>query len=113
MSEASLELWQAFVAFLGQLMTVLALLGRRLLPWLPALAWCAWWLWCVNWQKAWPVLARGGWVPVVLLVLVSALAWSRIFPSTHPIEGVTFPNFWWQLGACTLLALLALFCGFL
>jgi len=109
MSEASLELWLSFLSFLGSLATFLAAIGRTLLPWLPALAWCAWWLWCVNWKKAWPVLAGGGWVVVVLLVLVSALAWSRIFPGKY----LGLPNFWWQLGTCSVLALLALFCGYL
>src|SRR3712207_7152335 len=32
--------------------------------------------------RSWPVLARGGWAPVVLLMIVSALVWSQIAPST-------------------------------
>jgi len=113
MSEASLELLSSFVAFLAQLANFLGLLGRKLLPWLPVLAWCAWWLWCADWKKAWPILARGGWVPVVLFILAAALAWSRIFPSSEPFPGLRLPNFWWQVGACSGLALLALFCGYL
>src|SRR5262249_60099750 len=113
MSEASLELLSSFVAFLAQLANFLGLLGRKLLPWLPVLAWCAWWLWCADWKKAWPVLARGAWVPVVLFVLVVALAWSRITSSPEPFISAPLPNFWWQLGACTGMVLLALFCGYL
>jgi hypothetical protein len=74
-----------------------------LLPWLVLALWCAWWLWCVNWKDTWPVLARGGWVGVVLLVLTIALAWSAMYPAK--------PNFWWQLGCTSALALVALFCG--
>jgi hypothetical protein len=48
----------------------------------------------------------------VLLVLVSALAWSRISP-TVAVFGLTLPTFWGQVGACTALVLVALFCGFL
>ncbi len=90
------------------LSTILAIL-----PWLLLVVWCAWWLWCVNWQDAWPILARGGWVVVVLFVLVGALAWAAVLPSRGPWEkqGVPLPNFWWQLGGTTLLALLALLCG--
>jgi hypothetical protein len=83
------------------------------LPWLPAGLWCAWWLFGVNWKKAWPVLATGGWVGVVLLTFLSALAWSQIFPRSVHWLGVTLPNFWWQLGSCSALALVALFCGWL
>src|SRR5262245_24350093 len=114
MSEASLELLVSFVRFLAQLMNFLGVLGRVLLPWVPVLLWCAWWLWCADWKKVWPVLSRGAWVPVALFVLVSALAWSRIFPSSGPFGSrLPLPNFWWQVGACTALALLALFCGYL
>ena len=113
MSEAFLDLWWSFAAFLGQLGTLLAMLGRALLPWLPAGLWCAWWLWCVNWKRAFPVLKKGGWVVVVLVVLASALAWSGAFPSSGPFPRLPLANFWWQLGACATLALVALFCGWL
>jgi hypothetical protein len=76
-----------------------------------AILWCAWWLWCVNWKDAWPVLARGAWIVVVLFVIGSAMAWSAIFPSTCNCLGFPLPNFWWELGATTGLALLALLCG--
>ena len=39
----------------------------------------------------------------------SALAWSGVFPERH----FGLPNFWGQLLACTLLALVALLCGWL
>jgi hypothetical protein len=78
---------------------------------LPVGLWCAWWLWCVNWKKTWPVLAEGGWMPVVLLVLIVALAWSRIFPSQCTCLGFPIANFVWQLGGVTALVLMALFCG--
>src|SRR5262245_36577162 len=42
------------------------------------IAWVAWWLFAVNWKKAWPVLAEGAWAPLVLLILVGALVWSRL-----------------------------------
>src|SRR5688572_26569554 len=113
MWQSLIELWAAFAAFLTQLAAVLAVAGRESLPWLPGGLWCAWWLWGVNWPKAWQVLARGGWVGVVLVVFASALAWSATFPSTARVLGLPLPNFWWQLGACSALAGVALFCGWL
>lgn len=106
-----MQLVGAIGTFIAAVATFVAWLGRALLPWLPGGLWCAWWLWCVNWKHAWPVLARGGWIVVVLLTFVSALAWAGIFPSSCDCLGFPLANFWWQLGACTTLALVALFCG--
>lgn len=101
-------LWQLVLV----LIRLVSELGALALHWWLVLFWVAWWLWGVNWQKAWPVLARGAWVPVVLLVLIAALAWSRIMPSQWTVAGaITLPNFWWQLGAVSGLACVALFCG--
>jgi hypothetical protein len=61
----------------------------------------------VNWKKTWSVLAQGAWAPVVLLMVVGALVWSQISPTTAG------PNFWWQLGWVSVLAAVTLFCGWL
>jgi hypothetical protein len=103
---------------LGQLFDVLQTLVQEvvglLAPWLLLFAWLAWWLWAVNWRRAWPVLAQGAWVPVVLLMLVSALVWASLFPSACDCLGFTsVSNFWWQLGGVSLFVSLALFCGWL
>jgi hypothetical protein len=76
-------------------------------------AWVAWWLCAVNWVKAWDWLAKGAWVVVVLLVVIGALVWSRIAPSAYSLGFMHIPNFWWQLVGTSLLACLALFCGWL
>jgi hypothetical protein len=100
------ELWQT----LGQLLHVVVHLLVQLQPVIAALvlllAWTAWWLWAVNWQKAWPILAGGAWVPLVLLMIVVALVWSRL----APVESF---NFWAQFGGVALLVGLALFSGWL
>ena len=70
---------------------------------LPLGLWIVLWLWTVNWQKLWPVLAHGAWAPAVLLLLIGAVVWSRIEPW----------RFIWQLGVVAGLAILALFCGWL
>ena len=90
---------------LGRVFTILLSL-------LPVGLWCAWWLGAVNWKKAWPVLAQGAWVPVVLLMLMATMAWSRIAPGPCDCLGsVKVPGPWWQLGAVCALVALALFCG--
>jgi hypothetical protein len=92
----------------------LARVFTTLLHLLPGGLWCAWWLWAVNWKKAWPVLAEGAWAPVVLLMLMAAMVWSRIAPSPCDCLGfVTVPNGWWQLGSVAALVATALFCGWL
>jgi hypothetical protein len=81
---------------------------------LPAALWCAFWLLAVNWKKLWPVLAAGAWAPVVLLVIMAALVWSRLQPGPGSVLGiVSVPNFWSQLGGAAALAGVALFCGWL
>jgi hypothetical protein len=81
---------------------------------IPIALWCAWWLWGVNWKKAWPVLAAGGWVPVVLLMAVATLVWSRLDArGCNCLGAVVIPNVWWQLGSVCTLAAVALFCGWL
>jgi len=85
-----------------------------LLALLPGGLWWAWWLWAVNWKKAWPVLAEGAWLPVLLLMGVVTLVWSRISPSEGYWLGfVPLPNVWWQLGSVCALTATALFCGWL
>jgi hypothetical protein len=97
------------VANLGALLWVL--LGW-LAHWWVGVAWFVWWLWGVDWTRVWPVLARGGWVVVALLVVIAALAWSQIAPEGSP--GLfAFSNFWWHLAVVGALAALTLFCGWL
>jgi hypothetical protein len=107
------SLWQTFgelFAVLGQLLIqLLALAGH----WLLLIVWVAWWLLAVNWQKAWPVLRSGGWAPLVLLMLMVALAWSRLQAVRYEIFDLSIANFVWQLAAVCLLVALTLFCGWL
>jgi hypothetical protein len=86
----------------------------RVVAVLPLALWCVWWLWGVNWRKAWPMLAEGGWAPVVLLMLMASMAWTAIDARPYDCLGMaTIPNGWWQLGAVCMLTALALFCGWL
>lgn len=74
--------------------------------------WLLFCLFAINWKKMWPTLSEGAWVPLLLLLILVALEWSRIHESEITILGViTVGNFWWQLLAVGLLAALGLFAG--
>src|SRR5262249_28466635 len=78
------------------------------------LLWIVWWLWAVNWTKAWAALAQGAWVGVVLLVLLAAMAWSHIDQSPWAVAGIgSVPSSWASLACVSAFTALALFCGWL
>jgi hypothetical protein len=105
-------MWDKLVQLFLILMSLLADLSRFASHWLLLIVWVAWWLWAVNWQRVWPVLARGAWLPVVLLLVMAALVWSQLAPSDCNCLGfITVANFWWQLGAVGSMGALTLFCG--
>jgi hypothetical protein len=108
------ELLQRIGDLLYALVDVLWSFGVLLYVLLPVGLWCVWWLCAVDWKRLWPVLARGAWAPLVLLMVVAALGWSRIDPGRFDrLPFLTIPPFWWHLGAVALLTALALFCGYL
>src|SRR5947209_3448880 len=109
MSEILHTLVELFVV-LGRLIAELLAFG---LHWLLLIFWMAWWLAAVNWKKAWPVLAMGGWIPLTLLTIVGAFVWSQVVPSTPTFLGGVLPNFWWQFLACGVIVGSALFAGWL
>jgi hypothetical protein len=79
---------------------------------LPGGLFTVWCLWGVNWRRAWPVLATGGWVPMVLIGLMAAFVWSLIWPTNAIVLGfLVVPNLVWQLGSVAILIGVALFCG--
>jgi hypothetical protein len=108
------EIFNNLVQLVTTLGTLVVEIGTLLLRHALLIAWVAWWLWGVNWTTAWRALANGGWAVVVLLTVLAALAWAALAPGTYDFLGLfPIPNFWWQLGAVTLVVLLALLCGWL
>src|SRR5262245_5758104 len=101
------SLWQLLVD-IGRLLAALGQFGLR---WWLLLLWLAWWTCAVDWRKAWPALRQGAWAPVLLLIVMAALAWSRLDARPLPLGFTTVGNFWWQLGAVSLFAASALVCG--
>jgi len=80
-----------------------------LLPYALGFAFC---LWGINWQRMRPALRAGAWVPLTLLLVLVALAWSQIAPRRLPVFGIlSAPNFWWQLCYVAILAGIGVFAG--
>src|SRR5262245_52782375 len=87
-------LWQLVLGPLSLVKEVAELALR----WGLVIAWVAWWLWGVNWKNAWARLREGAWAPLVLLMILIALVWSRISPGDLQFLGLlNIPNFWAQL----------------
>jgi hypothetical protein len=107
--------WSLLMQLFSILSQLLAPLIQSAVSWLLLLVWLAWWLWAVNWKKVWPVLAQGGWLVVVLLMIIAALAWSEIAPDSGYLFGglVVSSAFWGHLIVVAILVLLALACGWL
>lgn len=104
-------IWQNLGLLLETLLAVvmqLGVLGFHFLLWMVFAAVC---LWGINWYRTRHFLAVGGWAPALLLIFLIAFVWSRIAPSACPSCGLG--NFWWQLGYVSMLAALAMFCGWL
>ncbi len=102
---------QTLLQLLELLLTLVHQLASLGVHWIIWIAWIAWWLLGVNAYKMRHALALGGWAPAILLIVLGALVWSRIEPMPCPYCGM--PNFWWQLGYCSMLGAVALFCGWL
>ena len=99
------------VADLGKLAWILLQVAAQ---WWILIVWLAWWTFGVNWRRAWSALSQGAWAPLVLLMVITALVWSRLDSRTCDCLGfMALPNFWWQLGAVCLLAAVTFFCGWL
>lgn len=112
--DALLELIHSLIELLLAVGMVLAALVRLLLPWMPLAAWIVFWLFGVNWVKLREVMLGGGWIGVVLIGLVMALAWGVIAPpaeSAHYILGLKLSNFVGKIVYVTALFCIMYLCG--
>jgi len=112
--DAVLELRDSLVDVVGSLINVIAALMNIILPWLPLLAWVAYWSLAVNWAKTFKVLKGGGWIGVLLMMFVSILVWGAVAPpieGTHSLFGLQVSNFAGKFIYVTMLTCIALLCG--
>lgn len=83
-------------------------------PWSPLIAWIGFWLLAVNWEKLYPVLARGAAVGVLLIGLMMILIWGLIAPpvdGVHHLFGLNTSNFVGKTVYVTALLTIAALCG--
>lgn len=112
--DALSDLLQSLVNVFWSLIDVVMALVYVILPWLPLLAWMAWWSLAVNWVKAFDILRRGGFVGVLLLMFLAVLVWGSIAPpvdGTHTLFGLTVSNYAGKFIYVTVLTCIALLCG--
>jgi hypothetical protein len=111
--ETEPSIWMTLTILFKTLVTLIGQLASLGFHWLLWIAWAAWCLWGVNWKKTRHVLAIGGWAPAILLIILVAIVWSRLDARAANCLGVPVQNFWWQLGYVSMLAAIAMICGWL
>ena len=112
--DAVIELFQSLVNVFWSLLDVVVALVRVILPWLPLLAWLAYWSLAVNWAKATRILWNGGFIGVLLLMFVTVLVWGAVAPpieGTHSLFGLTVSNYAGKFIYVTMLTCITLLCG--
>lgn len=108
------ELWNSLVQLFDALLQLALSLGGLLVPFLPLIAWVAFWLFAVNWRKLSTVLRQGGWTGVALISFVTILVWGLVAPpadGAHHILGLTLSNYYGKLVYVTTLVCIMLLCG--
>ena len=112
--DAFLQLVTSILQLLQALLQVLLSLINVAVPWLPLLAWIAFWGLAVNWSKAFPILRRGGYFGVLLLMLAAVLVWGSVAPpegGQHFLLGLSVSNYTGKFLYVTMLTCIALLCG--
>ncbi|MEO2028098.1 MAG: hypothetical protein ABGZ23_19680 [Fuerstiella sp.] len=112
--DAVVELLQSLVNVFWSLLGVVVALVKVILPWLPLLAWLAYWSLAVNWQKATRILWKGGFIGVLLMMFVTVLVWGAVAPpveGTHSLFGLAVSNYAGKFIYVTMLSCITLLCG--
>ncbi len=112
--DAFINLLESLVGVFWSLLDVVVALVLVVLPWMPFLAWVGFWTFAVNWKKAYPVLQRGGFIGIFLLMFLAVMVWGAVAPppeETHSLFGLTVSNYAGKLIYVTTLTCVALLCG--
>ena len=105
---------QSVIQLLTALGALIIALGRVLLPFLPLVAWIAFWTLAVNWTKLRVVFLQGGWIGLLLIGVVSVLVWGTVAPpptGSHHLLGLTLGNFVGKTVFVTTLVCIMFLCG--
>lgn len=98
------------VAALWQLTLALWFL---VIPWAPLIAYVAFWLYAVDWLKLRPVIARGGWIAVLFIAVMTTLVWGLVAPpaDSHYLLGRPVSNFAGKFVYVSALVTIMFLCG--
>jgi hypothetical protein len=100
------DTWDGLFQQLFVILTkMLEKLVQDAMGWSLFIVWLAWCLLGINWKKVWPVLAHGAWAPLVLAMILVAMAWSQMTPEA--------PQFWWKLALVSVVVAASFFCGWI
>ncbi len=112
--DALFDLFISLVNVIWSVLDVLVNLVRVVLPWLPLLGWVGFWAFAVNWAKTLPILRRGGFIGILLLMFVAVLVWAAVDPpenGKHLMLGLSVSNHAGKFIYVTMLTCIALLCG--
>lgn len=112
--DALFDLFSSMVNVFWSLLEVVVNLVRVILPWLPLLCWIGFWTFAVDWAKAFPVLKRGGFIGVLLLMFMAVLVWGAVAPPVggkHLMLGLSVSNHAGKFIYVTMVTCIALLCG--
>ena len=112
--DALFDLFSSLINVLWSLLDVVVNLVRVILPWLPLLAWVGFWTFAVNWAKVFPILRRGGFFGILLLMFVTVIVWGAVAPPVngkHLMLGLSVSNYAGKFIYVTMLTCIALLCG--
>lgn len=79
-----MPLLQALLNLLSALLEVLVATGGLILPWLPLIAWTAFWALAVNWERLAAAIRSGAFLGIAMIALLAVLVWGCVSP---PIDG--------------------------
>jgi hypothetical protein len=105
---------QSFIQLLTALGALIVALGRVLLPFLPLVAWIAFWTLAVNWTRLRVIFLQGGWIGLLLIGIVAVLVWGTVAPpptGSHHLLGLTLGNFVGKTVFVTTLICIMFLCG--
>ena len=112
--DALSELLQNLITLFWSVLDVVLALLRVIVPWLPLLAWIAFWTLAVNWVHAFDILRKGGFIGVLLLMFIAVLVWGTVAPPVaghHQLFGLSVSNYAGKLIYVTMLTCITLLCG--
>ena len=99
------------VTILGSLLQIIWSLLTVIGSWAPLLAWIGFWGLAVNWVRAWDIIRRGGFIGVLLLMVVWVMVWAAVSPGPTNLFGLTVSNYPGKFVWVTGLTVIAGICG--